>query len=141
MSRNAFAIQAVLQRRRPFSTAIKVAILTTPVDRSYLPNLLSAASKLSSTVAQSLVYHVDPKTCNPLPSLIKLHQRHSFTHWLGVHSSEGRSILPALSALLPGSSAVADVTEIDGDKRFRRPIYAGTCHSTLICDRKCGGDG
>jgi len=47
-----------------------------------------------------------------------------YSHVLGPSTTLGRDLMPRIAALL-GVNQVSDIMTVDGERRFRRPIYAG----------------
>jgi electron transfer flavoprotein alpha subunit len=65
-----------------------------------------------------------------------VHRQFSFTHWLSLHDSFGKDVLPRLAAKLD-ATAIADVAGIEeGAKavRYRRSVYAGNAVAELEAD-------
>ena len=58
------------------------------------------------------------------------------THVFGPSTTFGKDLMPRVAALL-GVSQVSDVMAVDGERRFRRPVYAGNAIATVEVD----GDG
>ncbi|RKO95494.1 electron transfer flavo protein subunit alpha, mitochondrial, partial [Caulochytrium protostelioides] len=53
-----------------------------------------------------------------------------FTHVVAPHSSVPRSVIPRLAALLD-VSPISDITAVESENTFRRPIYAGNAIATV----------
>jgi len=62
------------------------------------------------------------------PQVVALAQ--GFTHVLGPSTTFGKDLMPRIAALL-GTTQVSDIMAVDGERRFRRPIYAGNAIITV----------
>jgi electron transfer flavoprotein alpha subunit len=56
-----------------------------------------------------------------------------YTHIFGPSTSFGKDLMPRVAALL-GVPQVSDLMSVDGEYRFRRPIYAGNAIITVEAD-------
>lgn len=54
----------------------------------------------------------------------------SYSHLFAAHSASGRDVIPRVSALLD-SSQISDITAVDAEDTFQRPIYAGNALLTV----------
>jgi electron transfer flavoprotein alpha subunit len=121
------------------------------IDPSSL-NVLSAASKWgpvsalvagsqSGAVAQALansqsvskVIHIEQSLFDqPLPEthaklLAEVIKTGSYSHVFAAHSAFGKNVMPRAAALLDVSQ-ISDITAIEDEQTFVRPIYAGKGH-------------
>lgn len=59
-------------------------------------------------------------------TLRNLQERYQFKNWCASHSTSGKRIFPRLASIIGQNCvALADVTGIEGENKFKRPIYAG----------------
>ncbi|KAG0236796.1 Electron transfer flavoprotein alpha-subunit [Actinomortierella wolfii] len=66
---------------------------------------------------------------HPLPEtqaslVVEAQKKHGFTHVVASHSAFGKNIMPRVAALLDVAQ-VSDITAVEGEDTFVRPIYAG----------------
>lgn len=61
------------------------------------------------------------------PQLVELHGKmEGVTHWVTPHSSRGRDLFPRFATMIQGkTAAIADITDVSSENKFKRPIYAG----------------
>ncbi|TWU75582.1 Electron transfer flavoprotein alpha-subunit [Metarhizium rileyi] len=69
-----------------------------------------------------------PETYAPL--LVENIKKGNYTHVIAGHTAFGKNLLPRVAALLD-SQQISDVTVIENDKTFVRPIYAGNAIATV----------
>ncbi|MEO7775023.1 MAG: electron transfer flavoprotein subunit alpha/FixB family protein [Steroidobacteraceae bacterium] len=62
------------------------------------------------------------------PQIVKLAQ--PFTHVFGASTTFGKDLMPRVAALL-GAPQLSDIMAVEGERRFRRPIYAGNAVVTV----------
>ncbi|ORY91417.1 hypothetical protein BCR43DRAFT_558959 [Syncephalastrum racemosum] len=119
-------------------------------------NALSAASKLGGSVtalvagdapeavAQAVAKYAgvskvltakDAAYANGLPEnfaplLAEVQKKHGFTHLIAGHTAFGKNIMPRAAALLD-VAAVSDITGVESEDTFVRPIYAGNAIATV----------
>ncbi|WFD43207.1 Electron transfer flavoprotein alpha-subunit [Malassezia psittaci] len=91
------------------------------------------ASKVSG-VSKVLLATADAyasQLSEPIAPLIKeLVEKNNYTHVTAGHTAVGRDIIPRASALID-SQQVSDIIQVDGEKEFVRPIYAGNALATV----------
>ncbi|OLY79436.1 Electron transfer flavoprotein subunit alpha, mitochondrial [Smittium mucronatum] len=64
------------------------------------------------------------------PLLLEVQKKTNCTHVLASHSSIGKRILPRLAAALDVQQ-ISDITSIESENTFVRPIYAGNANETV----------
>lgn len=67
---------------------------------------------------------------NWAPLLAENIKKGNYTHVLSSHSAFGKSLLPRVAALLDVQQ-ISDITAIEDEKTFVRPIYAGNAIATV----------
>lgn len=91
--------------------------------------LRSVSGVAKVVVAKDTAYErVLPETFSPL--LKAAVEAGGFTHLIASHTAVGKDVLPRVAALLD-VPAVSDVTSIESDSVFVRPIYAGNAISKV----------
>ncbi|OTA02708.1 hypothetical protein A9Z42_0031710 [Trichoderma parareesei] len=78
--------------------------------------------------AKSTVFQGLPENYAPL--LVENIKKGNYTHVVAGHTAFGKSVLPRVAALLD-SQQISDVTAIEDEKTFVRPIYAGNAIATV----------
>ncbi|KAI7860548.1 electron transfer flavoprotein alpha-subunit [Circinella umbellata] len=64
------------------------------------------------------------------PLLAEVTKANSFTHVFAGHTAVGKNVLPRVAALLD-VAAVSDITGVESEDTFVRPIYAGNAIATV----------
>ncbi|KAF9178620.1 hypothetical protein BGZ51_007618 [Haplosporangium sp. Z 767] len=72
--------------------------------------------------------HALPETHASL--LVETQKKHGFTHLIASHSAFGKNIMPRAAALLDVAQ-ISDITGVESDDTFVRPIYAGNAIATV----------
>ncbi|KAJ1333605.1 electron transfer flavoprotein alpha subunit [Microdochium nivale] len=67
---------------------------------------------------------------NFAPLLVENIKKGGYTHVLVGHTAFGKSLMPRVAALLD-SQQISDITGIEGENTFVRPIYAGNAIATV----------
>lgn len=67
---------------------------------------------------------------NYAPLLVENIKKGGFTHVVAAHTSFGKSVLPRVAALLDVQQ-ISDITGIENENTFIRPIYAGNAIATV----------
>lgn len=82
-----------------------------------------------------VLYSSSDKYANQLaepiaPQIKELVGSKSYTHLVAGHTAVGRDLIPRASALLDASQ-ISDITAVEGEDTFVRPIYAGNAIATV----------
>ncbi|KAF7721295.1 Electron transfer flavoprotein alpha-subunit [Apophysomyces ossiformis] len=64
------------------------------------------------------------------PLLVEVQKKYGFTHLFAGHTALGKNVFPRAAALLD-VAAVSDITAVEADDTFVRPIYAGNAIATV----------
>jgi len=75
----------------------------------------------------------NPAYANQLPeniSALVVEVAAGYTHVVTAHTTNGKNYLPRVAALL-GVAMISDITAVDSEDTFQRPIYAGNAIATV----------
>ncbi|KAI8148342.1 hypothetical protein BJV82DRAFT_591745 [Fennellomyces sp. T-0311] len=64
------------------------------------------------------------------PLLVEVTKANNFTHVFAGHTAVGKNVLPRVAALLD-VAAISDITGVESEDTFVRPIYAGNAIATV----------
>ncbi|CAD7949511.1 unnamed protein product [Amoebophrya sp. A120] len=99
-------------------------------DISFLATSKEAAEKAAAYGGKTYLAE-GARTADALaPVIADLQKAHGFKHILAASGDVGRDCLPRVGALLD-VQPVSDILEILGDKKFKRPMYAGNAIATV----------
>ncbi|KAF5133666.1 putative electron transfer flavoprotein subunit alpha, mitochondrial [Metarhizium anisopliae] len=99
-------------------------------------NVSAAAQEAAKVEGVEQIIKVDssayekglPETYAPL--LVENIKKGKYTHVVAGHTAFGKNLLPRVAALLD-CQQISDITAIENDKTFVRPIYAGNAIATV----------
>lgn len=99
-------------------------------------NIASAAQEAAQVEGVDKIIAVDNAAYdkglpeNFAPLLIENIKKGGYTHVIAGHTAFGKNLMPRVAALLD-SQQVSDITSIEGENTFVRPIYAGNAIATV----------
>lgn len=64
------------------------------------------------------------------PLVAEIQKKYNFTHLFAGHTAVGKNVMPRVAALLD-VAPVSDITAVEGEDTFVRPIYAGNAIATV----------
>lgn len=99
---------------------IHVAVLGKDVDG--IAGKAAAIEGTSKVIVVSADHLADPLAANLAPEVAALASQYS--HVLGPSTTFGKDVMPRVAALL-GVNQISDVMSVEGERQFKRPIYAG----------------
>lgn len=74
---------------------------------------------------------LDHAVAENITNLVKsLQEAKSYSHILAASTNEGKNVLPRISAVLD-KVAVSDILSVEGENKFKRPMYAGNAIATV----------
>ncbi len=82
----------------------------------------AAISGVTSVTAVSAAHLEHPLAVNHAAEIVA--RADAYTHILGPSTTYGRDLVPRVAALL-GVNQVSDIMAVEGERHFKRPIYAG----------------
>ncbi len=99
---------------------VDVAVLGKGIDS--IAKQAAELSGVSQVIAVSGESLADPLAANLAPEIAALAENYS--HVLGPSTTFGKDVMPRVAALL-GVNQVSDIMAVEGERHFKRPIYAG----------------
>jgi len=99
---------------------VHVAVLGKDID-----SVAEEAAKIegvNKVIAVSGDHLADPLAANLAPEIASLAE--DYSHVLGPSTTFGKDVMPRVAALL-GVNQVSDIMSVEGERQFKRPIYAG----------------
>ncbi|EFY86084.1 electron transfer flavoprotein alpha-subunit precursor [Metarhizium acridum CQMa 102] len=91
-------------------------------------NVSAAAQEAAKVEGVEQIIKGLPETYAPL--LVENIKKGKYTHVVAGHTAFGKNLLPRVAALLD-CQQISDITAIENDKTFVRPIYAGNAIATV----------
>lgn len=71
--------------------------------------------------------------------LVAIQNKYNFTHIVGGHTAVGKNVFPRAAALLD-VAPISDITAVESNDTFVRPIYAGKKKDEQKSDRQIDGE-
>ena len=99
---------------------IDVAVLGSGIDA--IASEAAAIEGVSRVLAVSGDHLANPLAANLAPEIVAL--AGDYSHLLGPSTTFGKDVMPRVAALL-GVNQVSDIMAVEGERQFKRPIYAG----------------
>ena len=105
--------------------------ITALVAGESVDGVIKEVAKLSGV--SKILHAKDAAYANNLPEdvaplLVAAQAQFGFTHLFTGHTATGKNIFPRAAALMD-VAALSDITGVESDDTFVRPIYAGKCHA------------
>jgi electron transfer flavoprotein alpha subunit len=94
-------------------------------------DVAEAAAEIDAVT--SVLYVEHPANAAPLAAVLAPQVAElaaAYTHVLGPSTTFGKDLMPRAAALL-GVGQVTDIMQVEGERRFKRPIYAGNAVLTV----------
>ncbi|KAG0297135.1 hypothetical protein BGZ98_000687, partial [Dissophora globulifera] len=116
------------------TAASKLGGSVTALVASHAPEtVVSEVAKLNGVskvlIAKDAAFeHLLPESHAAL--LVETQKKHGFTHLIAAHSAFGKNVMPRAAAILDVAQ-VSDITGIESEDTFVRPIYAGNAIATV----------
>ncbi|KAH3902998.1 related to Probable electron transfer flavoprotein subunit alpha, mitochondrial [Saccharomycodes ludwigii] len=121
------ASRSCLQAAKKLNQPITALLLGSNSDK--------VAIKDTPNIVSKVLYNTDLKFDHQSPEYISplicdILNKQNFTHFVIAANSVGKNILPRVAALLD-LQPISDIVDIESDKQFVRPIYAGNILATV----------